>query len=91
VSVETPAGNEREETDQVTAAEVDEKSTRLLQPTSEASAKLEADETKTDGATDMQWTLSGGTPVTEEPWPGLLPEYVPEYTQLVPYFSSQGS
>jgi hypothetical protein len=91
VSLETPADNEQDEAAPVTAAAVEENRPRLLQPTSVANAKLEADVDKADGATDMQWTLSGGTPVTEEPWPGLLPEYVPDYTQLVPYFSSSGS
>jgi hypothetical protein len=35
-----------------------------------------------DARTDMQWA-TGGTLVVEEPWPGLLPEYVPDYTPLV--------
>jgi hypothetical protein len=91
VSLETPADNECDEADPVTVAAVDEQSPRLLQPTSPASAQLEADQNKTDGATEMQWTLSGGTPIIEEPWPGLLLEYVPDYTQLVPYFRSNGS
>jgi hypothetical protein len=50
---------------------------------------LQVPDDKHHGATDMQWT--GGTSVTEEPWPGILPEYVPDYTMLVPYFSSSGS
>jgi hypothetical protein len=41
-------------------------------------------------ATDMNWT-AGGTTITEEPWPGPMPEYVPDYTVLVPYFSSSGT
>jgi hypothetical protein len=91
VSLEAQAGNERDEADPVTAAAVDEKSPRLLQPTSATSAKLEADENKVDSATNMQWMLNSGTPVIEEPWPCPLPEYVPDHTQLVPYFSSSGS
>jgi hypothetical protein len=51
---------------------------------------IQVHEDKSHNATDMQWTASG-TPVIEEPWPGLLPEYVPDYTMLVPYFSSSGS
>lgn len=47
-------------------------------------------EDKRHNATDMQWT-AGGTPIIEEPCPGPLPEYDPEYTMLVPYFSSSGS
>jgi hypothetical protein len=47
-------------------------------------------EDKSNNATDMQWTASG-TPVTEEPWLGLLLEYVLDQTMLVPYFSSSGS
>jgi hypothetical protein len=35
-----------------------------------------------DARNDMQWATSG-TPIVEEPWPGLLPEYVPDYTPLV--------
>jgi hypothetical protein len=54
----------------------------------EASIQEPAD--KGHNATDMQWT-AGGTPIIEEPCPGPMPEYVPEYTMLVPYFSSSGS
>jgi hypothetical protein len=45
---------------------------------------------ESNSATDMNWTV-GATPITEEPWPGPMPEYVPDYTVLVPYFSSHGS
>jgi hypothetical protein len=47
-----------------------------------AGAKTAAHEDKCTEATDMQWATSG-TPVIEEPWPGLLQEYVPDYTPLV--------
>jgi hypothetical protein len=90
-SMPTLAGNERGDEGPVPVAAVDEKGSRLQKPTSAASVKLEANEDKVDDTTDMQWTLSSGTPVIEEPWPGLLPEYVPDHTQLVPYFSSHGS
>jgi hypothetical protein len=50
--------------------------------------QVHADESNT--ATDMNWT-AGGTTIIEEPWPGPMPEYVPDYTVLVPYFSSSGS
>jgi hypothetical protein len=53
-------------------------------------ASIQEHEDKRHNATDMQWT-AGGTPIIEEPCPGPLPEYVPEYTMLVPYFSSSGS
>jgi hypothetical protein len=56
----------------------------------EKEASIQVHEDKRHNATDMQWT-AGGTPIIEEPWPGPLPEYVPEYTMLVPYFSSSGS
>jgi hypothetical protein len=56
----------------------------------EKDTSIQMHEDKRNNATDMQWTASG-TPVIEEPWPGLLPEYVPDYTMLVPYFSSSGS
>jgi hypothetical protein len=52
-------------------------------------SSLQVPDDKSQSATDMQWT--GGTPVIGEPWPGILPEYVPDYTVLVPYFSSSGS
>jgi hypothetical protein len=52
-------------------------------------SSIQGPEDKSHGATDMQWT--GGTPVIEEPWPGILPEYVPDYTILVPYCGSSGS
>jgi hypothetical protein len=77
--------------DPVAVAAVDEEGSRLQKPTPAASVKLEANPDKADDTTDMQWALSSGTPVIEEPWPGLLPEYVPDYTQLVPYSSSHGS
>ena len=42
-------------------------------------------------ATDMHWT-AGGTPIAEEPGTHVpMPEYVPDYTVLAPYFSSSGS
>ena len=50
---------------------------------------IQGPDDKSHGAMDMQWT--GGTPVIEEPWPGTLPEYVPDHTILVPYFGSSGS
>ena len=53
-------------------------------------ASIQEHEDKCHNATDMQW-IAGGTPIIEEPCPGPLPEYVPEYTMLVPYFSSSGS
>jgi hypothetical protein len=56
----------------------------------EKDTSIQVHEDKSNNATDMQWTASG-TPVIEEPWPGLLPEYVPDHTTLVPYFSSSGS
>jgi len=90
-SMPTLVTNERGDEGPVAAAAVDEKGSRPQKPTSAASVELEANEDKADDTTDMQWTLSSGTPIIEEPWPGLLPEYVPEYTQLVPYFSSSGS
>jgi hypothetical protein len=83
--------NERGDEGPVAIAAENETSSRLQTPTSVASVKLEANEDKADDITDMQWTLSGGTPVIEEPWPGLLPDYKPDYTQLVPYSSSHGS
>jgi hypothetical protein len=49
---------------------------------------VHADERNT--ATDMNW-MADGTTIIEEPWPGPMPEYVPDYTMLVPYFSSSGS
>jgi hypothetical protein len=73
---------------QVVVAEVI--GTSLQAHTSTASVRMAAYEDKGTEATDMQWTTSG-TPVIEEPWPGLLPEYVPDHTKLVPYFSSSGS
>ena len=65
---------------QVVVAEVI--GTSLKAHTSTASVRMTAYEDKGTEATDMQWTTSG-TPVIEEPWPGLLPEYVPDYTKLV--------
>jgi hypothetical protein len=76
---ETPASNVGGDDDAVSAAVAEEKDT-----------SIQVHEDKGNDATDMQWTASG-TPVIEEPWPGLLPEYVPDYTKLVPYFSSSGS
>jgi hypothetical protein len=87
---QTLASNERGDEGPVPVAAVEEKGTSPQMHTSTASVRLAAYEDKADDATDMQWTISG-TPVIEEPWPGLLPEYVPDYTQLVPYFSSSGS
>jgi hypothetical protein len=51
---------------------------------------IQVHEDERNKATDMNWT-AGGTVITEEPWLGPLPEYVPDYTVLVPYFSSSGS
>ena len=48
---------------------------------------IQVPEDNSHNATDMQWT-AGGTPVIKEPWPSIWPEYVPDYTILVPYFSS---
>jgi hypothetical protein len=76
---ETSASNVGGDDDAVSAAVAEEKDT-----------SIQVHEDKGNDATDMQWTASG-TPVIEEPWPGLLPEYVPDYTKLVPYFSSSGS
>jgi hypothetical protein len=45
-------------------------------------AKMASHQDKCTEATDMQWETSG-TPVIEEPWPGLLQEYVLDYTPLV--------
>jgi hypothetical protein len=45
-------------------------------------AETAANEDARTGGNDMQWATNG-TPVVEEPWPGLLPEYVPDYTPLV--------
>jgi hypothetical protein len=56
----------------------------------EKEASIQEPEDKCHNATDMQWT-AGGTPIVEEPCPGPMPEYVPDYTILVPYFSSSGS
>jgi hypothetical protein len=52
-------------------------------------SSLQVPDEGNSSAMDMQWT--GGTPVAEEPWIGTLPEYVPNYTVFVPYFSSNGS
>jgi hypothetical protein len=53
------------------------------------STPVHADEGNT--ATDMHWT-AGGTPIVEEPGPHVpMPEYVPDYTVLIPHFSSSGS
>ena len=52
-------------------------------------SSLQMPDEDNSSAMDMQWT--GGTPVAEEPWVGTLPEYVPNYTVYVPYFSSDGS
>jgi hypothetical protein len=52
-------------------------SLQVYTPTTDA--EMTANE---DARNDMQWATSG-TPVVEEPWPGLLPEYVPDYTPLV--------
>jgi hypothetical protein len=52
-------------------------------------SSLQVPDDNNHSAIDMQWT--GGTPVIEEPWIGTLPEYVTDYTVLVPYFSSGGS
>jgi hypothetical protein len=90
VRKQTLASNERGDEGAVPVVAVEEKGTNLQMHTSMASVRLAAYEDKGDDATDMQWMISG-TPVIEEPWPGLLPEYVPDYTNLVPYFSSSGS
>jgi hypothetical protein len=87
---QTLASNEGVDEGAVPVAAVEEKGTSLQAHTSTASVRMAAYEDKGNDATDMQWTTSG-TPVIEEPWPGLLPEYVPDYTKLVPYFSSSGS
>jgi len=50
--------------------------------TSTTGAETAADEHTRTGSNDMQWATNG-TPVVEEPWPGLLPEYVSDYTPLV--------
>ena len=76
---ETPASNVGGDDDAVLAAVAEEKDT-----------SIQVHEDKGNDATDMQWTVTG-TPVIEEPWPGLLPEYVPDYIKLIPYFSSSGS
>jgi hypothetical protein len=88
--MQTLASNERGDEGPVPVAAVEEKGSSPQNHTSPASVRLASNEDKADDTTDMQWTVSG-TPVIEEPWPGLLPEYVPDYTQLVPYFSSSGS
>jgi hypothetical protein len=72
----TLASNEGGDDTAVSAAAVEAKDSSIQVP-----------EDKSHNATDMQWT-AGGTPVIEEPWPGILPEYVPDYTILVPYSSS---
>jgi hypothetical protein len=51
-------------------------------------SSLQVPDDNNRSAMDMQWT--GGIPVIEEPWTGTSPEYVPDYTVLVPYFSSGG-
>jgi hypothetical protein len=51
-------------------------------------SSLQVPDDNNRSAMDIQWT--GGIPVIEEPWTGTLPEYVPDYTVLVPYFSSGG-
>jgi hypothetical protein len=45
-------------------------------------AETAANKDACTGGDDMQWATSG-TPVEEEPWPGYLPEYVPDYTPIV--------
>jgi hypothetical protein len=56
----------------------------------EKDASTQKPEDKCHSDNDMQWT-AGGTPIVEDPCPGPMPEYVPDYTILVPYFSSSGS
>jgi hypothetical protein len=49
-------------------------------PSGDAETAANKDECTVDD--DMHWA-NRGTPVEEEPWPGYLPEYVPDYSPVV--------